>query len=339
MPTALAIAEHIGARCDGDGRLELSGVASLGSAGPKDLSFCSGGRHLAALAGTGAGAVIVRDGMEVPDGCVPLRHPNPRLAYAMAAAHMLPLDWPEPGVHPSACVEPDAVVDGATIGPFAVVGRGARVAPGAWVQAHAYVGAEARIGRDSRVMPHAVVMEGCTVGERVWLQPGAVIGADGFGHVVGPKGVLRVPQLGTVVLEDDVEVGANACIDRAALDETRVGAGSRLDNLVQVAHGVRIGAQCLMAAFAGVAGGAKLGDGVVMAGRTAVIDGIEVGDGVVFAGLASASRNVAAGTRLGGSPARRYRAWLREVAALRQLPETLRTVERLRRRMEEVDEP
>lgn len=339
MHSARTIAERIGARLEGPDR-PLSGVASLENAGPEDLSFCTGGRHLKALATTRAGAVVARDGVEVPEGCTPLRHANPRLGYARAATAMLPLTWPEPGVHPKACVAPDASVEGATIGPFAVIGSGAVIRPGAWVQAHAYIGPGATVGERARVMPQAVVMDGCTIGQRVWLAPGAVIGADGFGHVVGPEGVLRVPQLGTVVLEDDVEVGANACIDRAALDETRVGRGSRIDNLVQIAHGARIGAQCLIAAFAGVAGGAKLGDRVVMAGRTAVVDGIEVGDDVVFAALASASRSVAAGTRLGGSPARRYRVWLREVAAVRQLPEALRVLERLRRaHEEESDEP
>lgn len=334
MHTARAIAERIGARCEGPDR-PLTGVASLENATASDLSFCTGGRYLAMLAATSAGAVVVREGLQVPEGCTALRHANPRLAYARAATAMLPLDWPEPGVHPLASVDETADVGGATIGPFAVVAANATVRPGAWVQAHTYIGPNAYVGEDARLMPHAVVMEGCTIGRRVWLEPGAVIGADGFGHVIGPEGVLRVPQLGTVVLEDDVEVGANACIDRAALDETRVGAGSRIDNLVQIAHGARIGAQCLIAAFAGVAGGAKLGDRVVMAGRTAVVDGIEVGDDVVFAALASASRNVAARTRLGGSPARRYRVWLREVAAVRQLPEALRVLERLRRAHEE----
>lgn len=332
--TAGQVADHLGAVCIGDRERVLTGVAALDNAGPSHLTFCSGGRWLGVLAASKAGAIIVRPGTPVPDGAVALEHGNPRHAYARVAAAMLPLDWPEPGVHPSAVVDPTASVEGATIGAFAVIEAHAVVAPGAWVDAHAYVGRHVSIGAGSRIMPHAVIMEHCTLGERVWLQPGAVIGADGFGHVLGPDGVLRVPQLGVAVLEDDVEVGANACVDRAALDETRVGRGSRLDNLVQVAHGVTIGAHCLLAAFAGVAGGARLGNRVVMGGRTAVVDGIEVGDDAVFAGLASASRDVPRGARLGGSPARRYNLWLREVAALRALPETLRVVERLRRKVE-----
>ncbi|MEZ4319147.1 MAG: UDP-3-O-(3-hydroxymyristoyl)glucosamine N-acyltransferase [Myxococcota bacterium] len=332
--TTGTVAGWIGAACEGPEDRPLTGVASLGTAGPADLTFCTGGRWLGALATTRAGAVIVKPDMAVPEGAVAFRHPNPRFAYAIAAAHMVPLEWPEPGTHPTAFVDPAATVEGATIGPFAVIEAGAYVHAGAWVGAHAFIGRNAVIGARSRVMPHAVVMERCILGERVWIQPGAIIGADGFGHVVGRQGVLRVPQLGTVRLEDEVEVGANACVDRAALDETHIGQGTRLDNLVQVAHGVRIGAHCLLAAFAGVAGGAKLGNRVVMAGRTAVIDGIEVGDDVVFAGLASASRDVPSGVRLGGSPARRYALWLREVAALRQLPDALRVVERLRRKVE-----
>jgi UDP-3-O-[3-hydroxymyristoyl] glucosamine N-acyltransferase len=328
------LADLVGGRCEGPGDRVITGVAPLDTAGPSDLSFCRGGAWARLLPNTRAGVVFVSD-LDPPQGTVAIRVRDPRYAYAVAAAALVPLEWPEPGLHPSAVVHPTAVVRGATIDALAVIEAGAVVSPGAWVQAGAYVGRNAVVGAKARLMPHSVLMERCVVGERVWLQPGSVVGADGFGHVVGPNGPLRVPQLGTVVLEDDVEVGANACVDRAALDQTRIGRGSRLDNLVQVAHGVQIGAECMLAAFAGVAGGARLGNRVVMAGRTAVVDGIEVGDGAIFAGLASASRNVPAGSKLGGSPARKYGTWLREVAAVRQLPELILRVERLQRRLDE----
>lgn len=331
------LAARIGGICEGSPDVVLTGVAALDRAQSGDLSFCRGGRWTQHLSQTHAAAVILDKG-EVPSSTVAIRHSDPRLGYAQAAALLVPLPWPEPEIHASAEVHPTAVVDGATIGALAVVAEGAVVGQGSWVMAGAYVGRRVTIGDSCRLMPHSVVMDGCTLGDRVWLQPGAVIGADGFGHHPGPDGILRVPQLGITVLEDDVEVGANACVDRAALYETRVGRGSRLDNLVQVAHGVRVGAECMLAAFAGVAGGAKLGDRVVMAGRTAVIDGIEVGEGAVFAGLASASRNVPAGRQIGGSPARRYRVWLREMAALRALPGVIRTVNRLEKLLDKQEE-
>ncbi len=333
------LAELVGGRCEGPSDRRITGVAPLDTASGKQLSFCRGGAWARKLPHTRAGAVFVAE-LDPPEGTVAIRVSDPRHAYALAAAVLVPLHWPEPGLHPQAVIHPDAHVDpGATIDALAVIDAHAHVAAGAWIQAGVYVGRRAVIGPSARLMPHAVVMERCVVGARVWLQPGAVVGADGFGHVLGPEGPVRVPQLGTVVLEDDVEVGANACVDRAALDETRIGRGSRLDNLVQVAHGVRIGAECMLAAFAGVAGGARLGDRVVMAGRTAVVDGIEVGSGAVFAGLASASRNVPAGRKLGGSPARRYGTWLREVAATRQLPELIRRFERVERAVQALTDP
>jgi UDP-3-O-[3-hydroxymyristoyl] glucosamine N-acyltransferase len=329
------LAARVGATCEGPLDRELNGVAALERAGPGDLSFCRGGRWARALPHTRAGAVLVGPDLEVPPGTAALRCRDPRYAYAIAASLLVPIAWPEPGIHPTASIDPTAVVgEGATIEPFAVIGPGAVLGPGCWIQGHAYVGREAILGQRCRLMPGAIVMERSQLGDRVWLHPGAVVGADGFGHAPGSDGPVRVPQLGIAVLEDDVEVGSNACVDRAALDETRIGRGSRLDNLVQVAHGVRIGAECLLAAFAGVAGGARLGDRVMMAGRTAVVDGIEVGDGAVFAGLASASRDVPRNAKIGGSPARSYRRWLREIAGLRQLPGLIKQVDRLQRRLD-----
>lgn len=273
----------------------------------------------------------------VPHDTVALRHPEPRRAYAEAAAAMFPEIWPEAGVHERAWVHDDAHVEGATIDAFAVVEAGARVAPGTWIQAHAYIGRGVRLGERCRIMPGAVVMDGTVCGDRVWVHPGAVVGTDGFGHVRTDDGMLRVPQLGTAELGDDVGIGANACVDRAALGATRVGAGTHIDNLVQIAHGAELGRECALAAFAGVAGGAVLGDRVLMAGRTAVVDGVRVGDDVVFAGLASARKDVNPGAKLGGSPARAYRTWLRETAALKQLPGVLRTLRTIQARVDALE--
>jgi UDP-3-O-[3-hydroxymyristoyl] glucosamine N-acyltransferase len=328
-----AIADAVGAICEGPADREITGVGSLESADPGQLSFCTGGRWLEALARTRAGAVLVAPGAPVPEGVVALRHPNPRWAFAKVARRLNPVEWPSPGVHARAEVHPTAVVEGATVEAFAVIEAGAVLAPGSWIQAHAYVGRNVTIGARSRLMPQAVVMDGCTLGEGVVLKPGAVVGADGFGYAVGPDGLVKVPQLGVAVLEDDVEVGANACVDRAALGETRVGRGTRLDNLVQVAHNVQIGARSLLAAFSGVAGGARLGDEVVMGGRAAVVDGVSVGDRSVLAALTSASRDAPAGSRLGGSPARPYAEWLRETAALRALPELIRAIHRIEKKI------
>lgn len=337
--TTGALAARVGATCEGPTDYPITGVAPLDRAGPGELTFCRGGRWARTLGQTRAGAVLVGPGLEPPPGTIALRCADPRYAYAIAAALLVPPWWPEPGIHPTASVAPTAKLGaGVTLEAFAVIEAGAVVGDHSWIQGHTYVGRGAVLGERCRLMPGAVVMEACRLGDRVWLHPGAVVGGDGFGHVSGPDGPVRVPQLGIVVLEDDVEIGANACVDRAALDETRIGRGSRLDNLVQVAHGVRIGSECLLAAFAGVAGGARLGDRVVMAGRTAVVDGIEVGDGAVFAGLASASRDVPNHAKIGGSPARSYKRWLREAASLRYLPALLKQVARLETRTKKLEE-
>lgn len=329
------LASRIGAEIEGDPERLVEGVAPLDQAGPGDLAFCGGGRWSVRLASSRAGVVILR-AERAPEGAVALRVQAPRAAFATLLATLFPEPVPEPGVHSTAVVDPTATIAGATVGPFVVIGSGADIGAGAWVQAHAVVGAGARIGAQARVGPHAVICEGTWVGERVRVHPGAVVGADGFGHAHGPGGLVRVPHHGRVVIEDDVEIGANACVDRAAMGETRIGRGSRLDNLVQVAHGVTLGERCLLAAFAGVAGGARLGDGAVMAGRSAVVDGVHIGEGAVLAGLASASKDIPAGRTVGGAPARPYAQWMREVASVRELPEALRALRLLQREVAEL---
>ncbi len=330
------LAAELGLGCDGAADVPLCGVGALDAAGPGQLSFCTGGRWLRALGHTRASAVIVESGVQVPTAVVPLRAADPRLAFARAAALLAPAWWPRPGVHPAAVLAATATSQGATVDALAVVEEGATVAPGAWIQSHAYVGRGATVGAGCRLMPHSVVMDGCVLEAGVWLQPGAIIGADGFGHAGGPGGV-RIPQLGHVHLEEGVEVGANACVDRAALGETRIGARTRLDNLVQIAHGVRVGADTLLAAFTGVAGSATLGSRVRAGGRSSVVDGVVIGDDATLAAATGVTKDVEAGARVGGAPARRYRDWLRESVALRQLPRLLRAVAAVERRLEELE--
>lgn len=323
--TAGQLARIIGASVTGDEERELAGPAALGEAGEAEWSWCSGGRHRHALAATQAGAVICRD-EAVPEGVVALRTTAPRLAWIRSLEWAQGDDVVPEGVHPSAWVHEGAHLGAkTTVGPFAVIDQGAVIGAGTTIGPHAVVGKGVQVGANCRIFAHVVLCDGVVVGDRVWIKPGAVVGAPGFGHEPQQgQAPLRVPHLGTVVIGDDVEIGANSCVDRSVVGQTVIGGGTRLDNLVQVAHGVKIGARGLIAAFGGLAGGARLGDDVVMGGRAAVIDGKSVGDGGVLYAGASVIRDVGPGERVAGTPARDHRRWLVEIAALGGLPGLLR---------------
>jgi UDP-3-O-[3-hydroxymyristoyl] glucosamine N-acyltransferase len=191
------------------------------------------------------------------------------------------------------------------------------------------VGAGARVGRDCTLLANAVVADGCVLGDRVWLNPGAVVGGEGFGFVPTRAGHVKIPQTGRAVIGDDVEIGANSCVDRAALGDTEVQAGAKLDNLVQIGHGVTVGPDSLLVAYAGVAGSTRLGRGVVLAARATVLGHLEVGDGVQVGALGMLTEDTPAGERRSGIPAIEHRKWLRLAATLPELPELVATVRRL----------
>jgi UDP-3-O-[3-hydroxymyristoyl] glucosamine N-acyltransferase len=334
--SATAIAAHVGGEVEGDGDVELQAVRPLGEAGPADLSFLSNRRYYRQLKTSRAGAVLI-DRTTDAHGRTVIRCDDPYPAFARCLALFHPLPWPAPGVDPRAAVAADAVVEGATVEAFAFVGPGARVGRGSWIESGAYVGAGAEVGEACRLMPHSVVAAGCLVGDRVWLNPGAILGGEGLGFAPSPAGHLKIPQTGRVVIEDDVEIGANSCVDRATMGDTTVRRGAKLDNLVQVAHGAEIGEDDFLVAFAGVAGSARLGKGVIVAAKAGIIGHTEIGDGVQIATGSRVLRSQPAGARLAGYPAIDHDTWLKASARFADLPAMARKIRKLEARLAELE--
>jgi UDP-3-O-[3-hydroxymyristoyl] glucosamine N-acyltransferase len=293
MKTLEQIAAAVGGRLDGPPGLVLRRVAPPEEAGAEDLAFAKDERHLALVAGSRAGAVLCREGDEV-GGRPAVRVENPRLAAARAVAFLSPEPTPPPGVHRTAVLGPGARLgEGASVGPYAVVGAGSTLGARVTVGAHAVVGEGCRVGDDTRLDPHVILYPGVTVGARCRLHAGVVVGAEGFGFEPDAAGPVGFPQRGTVVLGDDVRVGANTTIDRATFGTTRVADGAKLDNLVQVAHNASIGRGALLCAFAGVAGGAVVEDRAVLGPQAALSPDAVLGAGTILgprAALASRQR-------------------------------------------------
>ena len=332
-----ALAAALGGEPEGDLERSLVDVRGLADAGPEHLSFLSNPRYAPQLATTRAGAVLVAAGIATAGRTV-IRCDDPYAAFANALALFHPQAWPAPGIDPRACVDPRAEVDAsATVEAFAWIGAGARVGSGSWIEAHAYLGAGARLGERCRLMPGAVVYADCRLGDRVWLNPGAVVGGEGFGFAPRPEGHVKIPQTGPAVIEDDVEIGANSCVDRATMGETVVRRGAKLDNLVQVGHGAEIGEGTLMAAYAAVAGSARVGKGVLFGGKAGAINHVRLGDGVQLSTQSIALSDQPAGARLAGTPAIDKRTWLRAVSAFAELPALLRRLRSLERRIAELE--
>ncbi len=323
------LAAAVGGVVEGDGSLQIVGVAGLEEAGPSQLSFLANRRYVGLFRKCAAGAVLVGTS-ENTFGRTVVRCRDPYLAFAKALAVFHPVAKPPPGVHALAVVEGNC--DGATILPLAYVGPGAVVGRGTIVQPHCYVGAGASVGRDCVLMAGSVVMDGCVVGDRVVLNPGAVVGGEGFGFVPTASGLVKIPQTGRALIGDDVEIGANSCVDRAAMGDTTVATGSKLDNLVQIGHGAEIGPHNVLVAYSAVAGSTRTGTGVTLAARTLLLGHLEVGDGASVGAMSMVTDDVPAGAKRTGSPAMEHRAWLRLVTAAKELPALLKRVAALEKK-------
>lgn len=317
--TTGGLAQALNAQCEGDPDRRLLGLASLAAARGNDLSFYDQSQREELLCATRAGAVLLNAGV-APEGVVVLRVAHPRLAFANAAALIVPPERLLPGVHATAVVAESAWIDPlACLEAHVVVGERAVLKAGAHIMAGAYIGPDVRIGADTVVFPNATVMAAATVGDRCRISPGAVVGADGFGHIPGTPVPTRFPQLRSVVIGDDVDIGANACVDRGALEDTVVEPGARLDNLVQIAHGARVGARSLLAAFSGLAGRARIGADGLVGARASIKEGVNVGASCRLAAHSGVGKSIGDNASLSGFPARPHREWLRTLAALRRL--------------------
>ncbi len=335
--TLADLAAALGCPFEGDGSLNIVRVAKIEQAGPGDLTFLANMKYAHALASTGATAVIAPPGVTAP--CAVIRSAEPYVALARAAAALAPDDRPPAGIHPRADVDQTAEVDAsASVGAYAVVGPGARIGARSVLHPHVVVGAGAIVGPDCLVHAHVSIRERCTLGARVIVQNGAVIGSDGYGFATSADGThIKIPQVGPVILEDDVEVGANTTIDRPAVGETRIKAGTKIDNLVQIGHGVVLGRNVLLAAQVGIAGSTKVGDSVIFGGQVGVGGHLTIGDGVKAVGQSGITNSVDAGAFISGYPAIDNMEWRKASAVFRRLPDMRKRLRELERRLEALD--
>lgn len=339
MPMTLGpLAEALGARLAGDPNRAVERPDTLEAADGAAVTFLAHPRYAPLLARTRAAAAVVPEGFAgaAPGGCALLYAAHPDLAFARATRLLCPPPPRQaPGVHPRAEVSPEAMLEeGVSVGAFAVVQPGARIGRGSVLWPQAYVGHGAVVGPDCVLHPGARLYHGVRLGSRVTVHAGAVVGADGFGFLWNGQELEKSPQVGTVEIGDDVEIGANATVDRARLGATRIGPGTKLDNLVQVAHNVRLGRHCALAAQAGLAGSAELGDGVMVGGQAGVGGHLKVGDGAILMGQAGVTKEVPPGAVMYGYPARPRKAFVESQYHLGMMGRLRRLAEAAARRLD-----
>ena len=322
------IAETVGAELVDalDGGIEIDDLRPLTLAGDSHLTFCTSRKYAGDLAATQAGACLIklRDASLVPDGAAAVTTEIPHRAFALAVGLLYP-EVLQPRAAASAAAVDGVLVhstaeiaEGVTLEPGAIVGREAQIGMGTTVAAGAVVGYRVFIGSNCYIGPGASVTH-ALIGDRVTLHAGARIGQDGFGYAMSAEGHLKIPQIGRVTIGNDVEIGANSTIDRGFLMDTMIGEGTKIDNLVQIAHNVVIGRHCIIVSQSGIAGSAELGDFVIMGAHSGIVEHVKVGSGALIAGMAHVKDDVEPGARMGGTPARPFKDWARELAAVKRL--------------------
>ena len=330
------LAGGIAGRLEGDGSVLIAGVAPIESAGQGEITFVANPGYAKFVETTNASAVILDE--ELPAfGKTCIRHKNPYYAFALCLDLLYPTPRRvEPGIHGSCVIEPGAGIEPSVgIGPLCHVCEDAEIGEDSQLLSSVYVGREVSIGKNCLIYPGVRIMDGCRIGNDVIVHSSTVIGSDGFGFAEQEQGIKKIKQIGWVEIEDEVEIGSNCSIDRGALGPTRIGRGTKIDNLVQIAHNVQIGPYSILVAQVGVSGSTKIGSGVVLAGQAGVVGHLTLGDGVKVAAQSGVSHSIAAGKTVLGSPAREIGAARRIEAAASRLPELLKRVRKIEKQLAE----
>ena len=340
MHTLKSIAAHVGGVLKGPEDLEIAGLSKIEDGKPQTLTFLANAKYAQHLAQTQAAAVIVPEGIDIPSGLAVIVAKDPYFAFMLAVRLFHPQVPFVTGVHETAVIAEDAVLhDTAAIGPHVVIAEGCTIGRNTQILANTVIGRGVTIGDDCIIHARVSLREGCQIGHRVVIYDGSVIGADGFGFVPHQGAYHKIPQVGIVVIEDDVELGANTCIDRATMGETRIGAGVKLDNLIQVAHNCSIGPHTVIASQTGVSGSTHIGSWCRIGGQVGFAGHQKIGDKVAIMAQSGVSKSLEDGAIVGGSPAGPHRQEMRIQAAMRHLPDLNKEIKQIKAQLLRLAKP
>ncbi len=333
------IAQLVKGELIGDGGLLVSGFSGIKEAKHNELTFLSNPKYESLLGQTQAGVILVPRQIACP-GKTLIRVDDPSLSFTRVVNHLLrdAPDYKPRGIHPTAVIAPGAKLShGVAIGAHTIIEDGATIAQGCVLYANCYVGHETRLGKNCLIYPQVVLREKVSLGNRVIIHSGTVIGSDGYGYVTVDGKHMKIPQVGSVLIEDDVEIGANVTVDRARFDKTIIGEGTKIDNLVQIAHNVIIGKHCLIVAQSGIAGSTRIGNYVILAAQTGLVGHLEIGDGAIVAAQSGVSKSIKAGEQVFGTPAHPMKNALRNNAHIQRLDKYVEMIKDLKKRIEELE--
>jgi UDP-3-O-[3-hydroxymyristoyl] glucosamine N-acyltransferase len=337
--TLAVLAELVGGRVSGDPSTCLSGVAPLDHADERQISFLANPKYRDKLAVSCAGAIIVHPALDGAVDCPLLLVDNPYLAFARILAYFEVEPYSPEGRSPRADVHADAeLAADVTIGSGCVVGAGAVIGRGSCLYPNVVIYPGVVIGEDCKLHANVTVRENCLIGDRVIIQPGATIGSDGFGYAPDGEHYFKIPQVGRVIIEDDVEIGSGSCIDRGTMGDTRIARGTKIDNLVQIGHNVQIGEDCIVVSQVGISGSTRIGRHCTFGGQAATAGHLKVGDNVVIAGRGGVTNDVDDNQSMAGLPLQPHREWLKTTMCLPHLPEMRRELKHLQQKLTELEE-